>query len=92
MHNQHIVGVALLMSKFDKVSARLSSSQKYRSTVAERAIKLLIFKYHEAISIFLGSKNVLNLGYFWVFQKYAVPDPLSHTNRSYLWGFEHCVL
>ena len=35
------------------------------------------------MSIFLGSKNALNLVYFWVFQKkYTVPDHPSHTNRK----------
>ena len=29
-------------------------------------VKPLVFKYHEAMSIFLGSKNVLNLVCFWV--------------------------
>ena len=43
------------MRKFDKVSARLSFSPKYCWAVAENAIKPLIFMYHEALSIFLGS-------------------------------------
>ena len=54
------------MRKFDKVSARLSFSSKYCRAVAERAIKPLIFMYHEAMSIFLGSRYVLNLVYLWV--------------------------
>ena len=66
------------MRKFDKVSARLSFSQKYCSAVAENAIKPLVFMYREAMSIFLGSKNVLILVYFWVFQKYTVSDPPGH--------------
>ena len=71
------------MRKFDRVSIRLSSSPKYYSTVFEKAINSLVSLYHEAMSIFLGSKGVLNLVYFWVFQKYAVSDPPpSHTNRS----------
>ena len=49
------------MRKFDKVSARLSFSPKYCRAVAENAIKPLIFTYHEAMSIFLGSNNVQNL-------------------------------
>ena len=72
------------MRKFDKVSARLSFSPKYRRAVAENAIKPLIFMYLEAI--FLGSTNVLISVYFWglkfpkfsifwVFQKFTVSDP-----------------
>ena len=54
------------MRKFDKVvSARLSFSPKYRRAVAENAIKPLIFMYNEAMSIFLGSTNVLISVYFW---------------------------
>ena len=53
------------MRKFDKVSARLSFSPKYRGAVAENAIKPLIFMYLEATSIFLGSKNVLISVCFW---------------------------
>ena len=63
------------MTKFDKVSARLSFSPKHCGTVAENAIKPLVFMYHEARSIFLGSKNVLNLVFLWGFQKYTVSDP-----------------
>ena len=63
------------------MSAKLSFSPKYCRTVAENAIKPLVFMYHEAMSIFLGYKNVLNLVYVWVFQKYNVSDPPSHTNR-----------
>ena len=47
------------MRRFDKVSAMLSFSPKYRRAVAENAIKPLIFMYLEAMSIFLGSTNVL---------------------------------
>ena len=66
-----IIGIflGLLMRKFDKVSARLSSSPKYCRAVAENAIQPLVFIYQESMSIFLGSKNVLNLIYFWDFQK-----------------------
>ena len=53
------------MRKLEKVSARLSFSPKYRRAVAENAIKPLIFMYHEAMSIFLGSTNVLIKVYFW---------------------------
>ena len=63
-----IIGIflGLLMRKFDKASASLSFSPKYCRAVAKNAIKLLIFMYHEATSIFLGSKNVLISVYFWV--------------------------
>ena len=54
------------MRKFDKMSARLSFSPKYYRTIAENAIKHLVFVHHEVLSIFLGPKNVLNLVYFWV--------------------------
>ena len=54
------------MRKCDKVSARLSFSPKYCRAVAKNPIKPLVFKYHEAISIFLESKHVLNSVYFWV--------------------------
>ena len=54
------------MRKFEKVSARLSFSSKYCRAVAENAIKYLIFMYHEAMNIFLGSTNVLISVYFWV--------------------------
>ena len=70
------------MRNFDKVSARLSFSPEHCRAVAENAIKPLIFMYHEAMSIFLGSRNVLNLVYFLVFQKYSVSCPQSHTNSS----------
>ena len=63
-HNQYVF-LGLLMRKLEKVSARLSFSPKYRRAVAENAIKPLIFMYHEAVSIFLGSTNVLSLVYFW---------------------------
>ena len=51
------------MRKFDEVSAGLSFSLKYYRAVAENAIKPLVFMYHEAMSILLGSKNVLNLAW-----------------------------
>ena len=52
------------MRKLDKVCARLSFSPKYPRVVAENVIKPLIFMYHEAMSIFLGSTNVLISVYF----------------------------
>ena len=70
--------LGLLMRKYDKVSARLSSSPKYCRAVAKNSIKPLVFMYHEAMSIFLGSRDVLNLVYFRFFKKYAVFDPLRH--------------
>ena len=57
--NRYIWG--LLMRKFDKVNARLSFSPKYCRVDAKKAIKQLVFMSHEAMSIFWGSKNVLNL-------------------------------
>ena len=54
------------MRKFDKMNAKLSFSQRCCRAVAENAIKPIVFTYHEAMSIFMGSKNVLNLVYFWV--------------------------
>ena len=54
------------MRKFDKVSARLSFSPKYCGAVDKNAIKPLIFMYHEAMSIYFGSTNVLISIYFWV--------------------------
>ena len=57
------------MSKLDKVSAKLSFSPKYCSAVAKKAIfKTSSFIYHEAICIFLGFKNVVNVVHFWVFK------------------------
>ena len=49
----------LLKRKFDKVSARQSSAPNYCSLVAEKAIQPVVFRYRGAMSIFLGSKNVL---------------------------------
>ena len=63
-HNRYIF-LGLLMRKFDKVSARLSFSPKYRRAVAENAIKPLIFMYNESMSMFLGFTNVLISVYFW---------------------------
>ena len=61
--------LGLLMRKFGKVSVRLSFSTtrmlegSCRKT-AENAVKSSVFMYQEAMSIFLGSKNVLNFVYF----------------------------
>ena len=54
--------------KFHKVSARWSLSPKYWIASAEKSMKPFVFMYHEAMVIFLGSKNVLNLVYFLVSQ------------------------
>ena len=48
------------MRTFDKVSARLSFSPRYCRAVAENAIKPRVFIYHEAMSIFLGSRNKIS--------------------------------
>ena len=53
------------MRKFDKVSAMLSFSPKYRKAFAENAIKPLIFMYLEGMSILLGSTNVLISVFLW---------------------------
>ena len=54
VHNWYIL--ELMMRKIDKVIARLSFSAKYRSGVAENAIKPLVFMLNGGMSIFLGSK------------------------------------
>ena len=54
------------MRKFDKVIVRLNFSPKYCGAVAENMSKPYVFMYHEAMNIFLGSKNVPNLVYFWI--------------------------
>ena len=54
------------MRKFDKISVRLSFSPKYCRAGSENTMKLLIFMHHEAMSIFLGSKNVLISVNYWV--------------------------
>ena len=54
------------MRKFGMLSARLSFAPKHCRLVAGNAIKPLVFMYCEAMSISLGSKNVLNLVRFWV--------------------------
>ena len=73
MHIRYLLG--LLMRKFVKMSAKLSYSQKYRTAVAQNAINSVVFMYHKAMNIFLGSKTFLNLVYFWLFQKYIVFKP-----------------
>ena len=45
------------------MSARPSFSPEYCRAVAEKPV---VFLYHEAMSIFLGSKDALDLVYFWV--------------------------
>ena len=56
-----VLSVYLLMRKFGRLSVRLSFLLKHCRAVAEKAIKPFVFMYHEASSISLGSKNVLNL-------------------------------
>ena len=76
MPNRYILGVT--DEKFDRLSARLSFSLKYCRAVAENYIKSLVFMYHEAMSIFWGPENVLDLVYFWIFQKYTMSAPPRH--------------
>ena len=64
VHNRHIFGVA--EEQYDKVSATLTFHKNIEGQLPQNAIKRLVFMYHKARSIFLGSKNVLNLVYFWV--------------------------
>ena len=73
------------MRKLEKVSARLSFSPKYRRAVAKNATKPLIFMYHEAVSIFLGSTNVLISVYFWDEYIFGVKNFL---NLVYFWVFQ----
>ena len=65
------------MRKFVKVSARLSFSPRCCRAVAKNAIKPLVFTYQEAMSIFLGAKNVLNFVYCWVEYIFGVKNVLS---------------
>ena len=51
------------MRKFDKVSARLGFSPRRSRQLLKMPLMLM---YHETTSIFLGSKKVLNLVYFWL--------------------------
>ena len=73
------------MRKFDKVSARLSFSPKYCRAVVKNAIKTFIFMHDEARSIFLGSKDVPNLVYFWVAYTFGVRNAL---NLVYFLAFQ----
>ena len=41
-----------MVKNFDKASAKLSSSQKYGSTVTNKAMEPLVFMYHDAMSIY----------------------------------------
>ena len=66
------------MRKFDKVSARLNFSPRCCRAVAKNAIKPLVFMYCEPMSIFLGSKNVLNLVYFGFFKNILCLTPPHH--------------
>ena len=86
MQNQYNFGVAY--EKTWQVECSAEFSTKFCSTVVEEGMKPLVLMYHEARSIFLGSTNPLSLVYFWVFQKYAASDPLSHTNGSPLYWDE----
>ena len=52
------------MRKYDEVSARVSFPPKHCRALAENTIKPLVVMYHEAISILLGSKNVVSAAYF----------------------------
>ena len=49
------------MRKFDKVSARVNFSPRYHSAVAKKAMKPLVFMYHEARNIFLCFSKLLVL-------------------------------
>ena len=77
--------LGLLMRKLERVSARPSFSPKYRRALAENAIKPLIFMYLEAVSIFLGSTNVLISIYFWAEYVFGVENFL---DLVYLWVFQ----
>ena len=71
------------MRKFYKVNARLNFSPKYYRAVAEKATEPLLFMYHEAMSIFLGSQNALNLVYFGFFKNFmCLTLPPSRINKS----------
>ena len=76
------------MRKFDKISARLSFSSKYFRALAENAINPLVFMYHEAMSIFLRSKNALNI-YFWAKYIFGVENV---QNLVYFWVFQKCTV
>ena len=51
VHNWYVFEVA--DERFDKMSARVSFLPKDCGAVAEKAMKLFIFMYHEPMSIFL---------------------------------------
>ena len=65
------------MRKLDKVSARLSSSPNIAGQLP-KILYNLQFSCVMAMGTFFGSQNVLNLVYFWVFQKHTVFDPSHH--------------
>ena len=56
--------LVLLIRNFDKMGARRRFSAKYCRAAAENARKPIVFMHNEAMSILLGSQNVLNLVYF----------------------------
>ena len=62
------------MSKFDKVSARLSFSPKYRRAVAEKCYKT--FNFHEQRS------------YEYIFGVYKCPNFSIFLGLVYLWGLK----
>ena len=64
------------MRNFDKFLAEFSP--KYCSAFAEKAMKPLGFMHYAAMSMFLGSKNFLNLIHFWVFQRFPMSDIPHH--------------
>ena len=55
------------MRKFNKLNAR--AFHPMIAAQLPKAMKPLVFMYQETMRIFLGSRNVINLEYFWVFQK-----------------------
>ena len=82
-----IIGIFLRLRKrkVDKVSARPSFSTKYCRALAENVTKPSFYMYHEARSIFLGPKFVLNLAYFWVEYIFGVLNVL---NLVHFWVFQ----
>ena len=61
----------LLIRKFGKVNAKLSSSPKYCYTITKKAIKFLVFRDNQAMSIYLEPKSVQKLMLY--------PTSLSHS-------------
>ena len=61
-----------LIRNFHNVSAGVNFSPKYCSKFVEKAMKPLVFMYHEAMSISLGSKNFLKLVSLSIFPKCSV--------------------